>query len=261
MKPIPEKLKNFLVWQRVPAKAIEFRNINQEISILIGYSLFYIALGYLFSLTIIYHPLPILGTSQFGTDVWYSIVYKFIFLLCVPATIYFFTWEYSCKDLFLGFRPTVKNSISTLSFLVLGLLLNSGYIKAIVENFTNFQDAYWRFILGILLPLISAALPEELFFRGYLQTRLEKKYNRILAITSSSILFAAWHLPSRYLLSTGIEGSAGNFTQILVHTGIPVFLVSLFLGIHWSRCRNIVFIVITHWAIDILPTVNSFFSI
>ena len=77
----------------------------------------------------------------------------------------------------------------------------------------------------------------------------------------TSILFTAWHLPSRYLLSQGVEGQAGHFDQVLLHTGVPVFIISLIFGFHWSRYRNIVLLVLTHWAVDILPSVSSYLKV
>jgi membrane protease YdiL (CAAX protease family) len=115
--------------------------------------------------------------------------------------------------------------------------------------------------VGVILPLLTAGIPEEFFFRGYLQTRLEKRWNRVSAILLTSLLFMAWHLPSRYLLSHGVEGQAGHFDQVLLHTGLPVFIISLIFGFHWSRYRNIVLLVLTHWAVDILPSVSSYLKI
>jgi membrane protease YdiL (CAAX protease family) len=118
-----------------------------------------------------------------------------------------------------------------------------------------------RWMIGILLPLLIAGLPEELFFRGMLQTRLEKRWNTTVAILVSGILFTAWHLPSRFFLASGVEGQAGDLASVILGTGVPVLLVSLFFGWHWARYRNIPLLICTHWAIDILPSLSSFFGI
>jgi membrane protease YdiL (CAAX protease family) len=139
--------------------------------------------------------------------------------------------------------------------------LNATHLKELTLAIPNFEDAWLRLIFGILMPLFTAAIPEEFFFRGYLQTRLEKKWNRLSAIMLSTLLFTAWHLPSRYLLSNGVEGQAGDWIQVLLHTGIPVFIIGAIFALHWSRYRNIILLIITHWAIDILPSLSSYFKI
>ncbi|MFN3761521.1 MAG: type II CAAX prenyl endopeptidase Rce1 family protein [Algoriphagus aquaeductus] len=94
-----------------------------------------------------------------------------------------------------------------------------------------------------------------------LQTRLEKLWNTPIAILVSGLLFTAWHLPSRFLLANGVEGQAGDWVSILLGTGLPVFLVSCFFGWHWARYRNLPLLIGVHWAIDILPSLSSFFGV
>lgn len=257
-------LRSFLdwfKWQRVSADNIEFKNRDQEIILLIGYSVFYIIIGYLLGLVIFYFPLPILGAAQFNQDFWYSIIFKIVLLLLVPSFIYFKLWRYGLNNLLFGIKFSIKNSLATLLLATIGFFLNASHLKWIQGVIHNYPDSSLRLGVGILMPLLTAALPEELFFRGYLQTRLEQKWNRLAAILVSTFLFTAWHLPSRYLLSTGIEGQVGNWSQVILHTGVPVFILGTLFALHWSRYRNILLLIITHWAIDILPSVSSYFKI
>jgi membrane protease YdiL (CAAX protease family) len=255
------RFKNKIEWQRVPVEAIHFKALENEIRFLIGYAIFYIISGYLLGLVILHFPIPLLGATQFVQDFWYSIVFKIFLLLVVPSIIYFVAWNYKVRDLLLGIRLSAGNVLAAILMTTIGFFLNASHLKLIQARINNFTDAPLRLAMGGVMPLFIAALPEELYFRGYLQTRLEKKFGRIAAILASCILFAAWHLPSRYLLSTGVEGQAGNWGQIILHTGLPVFIVSIILALHWSRYRNIVLLIITHWAIDILPSVSSYFKI
>lgn len=254
-------LTSFLNWQRIPIESIRFKALDTEIRWLIGYSIFYIFTGYLLGLVIRHYPYPILGATQFVQDVWYSIVYKFILLLLIPFFVYFVNWGYRSKDLLLRIQPTLRNVGAGLFFILSGFFLNAGQIRPIQQNFHLFEDSVLRLVVGVMMPLFIAALPEELFFRGYLQTRLEKKWNRFSAILISTLLFTAWHLPTRYLLSNGVEGQAGDLEGILLNTGLPVFIIGFFLAMHWSRNRNIIFLILVHWAIDILPSVSSYFKI
>lgn len=254
-------LISFLNWQRIPIESIRFKALDTEIRWLIGYSIFYIFTGYLLGLVIRHYPYPILGATQFVQDVWYSIVYKFILLLLIPFFVYFVNWGYRSKDLLLRIQPTLRNVGAGLFFILSGFFLNAGQIRPIQQNFYLFEDSVLRLVVGVMMPLFIAALPEELFFRGYLQTRLEKKWNRFSAILISTLLFTAWHLPTRYLLSNGVEGQAGDLEGILLNTGLPVFIIGFFFAMHWCRNRNIIFLILVHWAIDILPSVSSYFKI
>jgi uncharacterized protein len=254
-------LSNKIQWQRVPAQQIEFKALHSETTFLIGYAIFYIIVGYLLGVIIVHYPFPILGAAQFNQDVWYSIVFKIFLLLIVPGFVFFFKWNYTLRDLLLGLTPSFKNIFGALFMTTIGFFLNASHLEDIGNNMDRFADAPIRLGLGIIMPLVTAAIPEEFFFRGYLQTRLEKKWNRLSAMIFSTALFTAWHLPSRYLLSKGVEGQAGDWVQVIIHTGIPVFIIGFIFALHWSRYRNIVLLVLTHWAIDILPAISSYFKI
>ncbi|MDZ7646205.1 MAG: CPBP family intramembrane glutamic endopeptidase [Cytophagales bacterium] len=63
--------------------------------------------------------------------------------------------------------------MATTLMVVLGFFLNASHLKPL-SVIDTFSDAPLRLTLGIVMPFLTAALPEEFFFRGYLQTRLEK---------------------------------------------------------------------------------------
>ena len=257
---MPRK-ESFWTWQRVPAFHIQFKKLDEEISFLLGYAIMYVILGYGIGMMILYYPRPLMGATQFNQDAWYSILFKIFFLLTLPALVYFGVWKYSMKDLLLGIRPTARAILAAMLLMALGFFLNASHLAKISAHYHEHPDWALRVAVGVIMPLLTAAVPEEFFFRGYLQTRLEKKWNRLFAILLTSVLFTAWHLPSRYLLSQGVEGQAGQFDQVLLHTGLPVFIISLIFGLHWSRYRNIILLVLTHWAVDILPSVSSYLKI
>jgi uncharacterized protein len=255
------KFIQILIWQRVPAGSISFKSIDKETRFFLFYAVFYIIAGYFIGMIIQRFPLPILGATQFTQDAWYVIIFKMGLLLILPGLVYSLVWKYGLKDLQLGLKTTPGNVLGTLLFVSVGFFLNAGHINSLRENIPLFADAPLRILMGILMPLVSAAIPEEFYFRGYLQTRLEKKWNRLAAIFVTNMLFAAWHLPSRYLLSEGVEGRAGDWGQVLLHTGLPVFIIGVIFSFHWSRSRNMILLVLAHWAIDILPSLSSYFKI
>lgn len=256
-----KKVLAFFAWQRVPAKEIRFKKLKQETQFLLSYSIFYILLAFLIAWAILWYPMPILMSVDFIQDFWYAIVFKLVFLLILPAWVYFHIWKYSFQDLLLGINWTGARVIKGILLIAFGFFLNAGHIAPISEKMGEFSDAPIRLLLGIILPFFIAGLPEELFFRGYLQTRLEKITNPMFAILVSGVLFTAWHLPTRFFLAHGVEGQAGDFSSILVGTGGPVMIISIFFGWHWARFRNLPLLILVHWAIDILPSLSSFFQI
>ncbi len=73
------------------------------------------------------------------------------------------------------------------------------------------------------------AVVEEIFYRFWLQTRLEVRYGRWPAIAMTSVLFAAWH--------SAIHGGAGLLVDLAAAV-IDIGATGLFLGYLWSRYRN-----------------------
>lgn len=256
-----KKLLASLKWQRISAKEIDFQNLDQESRFLILYSIFYVLLAIGIGQLILDFPLPILNAKDFIQDFWYAVVFKFTFLLLLPSLIFFTRWKYGFQDLLFGLKPNTGMMVKGAFLVLMGFLMNTRHISRIAEAMPNFEDSELRLLLGTILPLLIAGLPEELFFRGMLQTRLEKLWNTPLAILVSGLLFTAWHLPSRFFLANGVEGQAGDLISVLIGTGIPVFLVSCFFGWHWARYRNLPLLILVHWAIDILPSLSSFFGL
>lgn len=254
-------LLTFFTRQRVPAQDIPYKNLEKESWILMWYSIFYFILAMGIGRLILLFPLPIMGAKDFIQDLWYAVVFKFTFLLIIPSVLLFQIWKYKIQDLLLGLSPNTGMLIKGAILVAFGFFLNTRHIPRIADAFSNFDDAEIRFVVGILLPLLIAGLPEELFFRGMLQTRLEKLWNAPMAILVSSLLFTAWHLPSRFLLANGVEGQAGDLVSVLIGTGLPVFLISCFFGWHWARYRNLPLLILVHWSIDTLPSLSSFFGV
>ncbi len=252
---------NWITWQRVPSNQLTFKDLDQECKALLGYSTFYILLAMGIGKLIQVAPLPILGAADFIQDLWYALVFKLIFLLVIPSLLYFKVWNYSKKDLALGLRATPSIWIKGMLLVLAGFGLNIGHIPEILAKAPLVDLGGLKWGIGLVLPLLIAGLPEELFFRGMLQTRLEKRWNTPVAILVSGVLFTAWHLPSRFFLASGVEGQAGDLSSVVLGTGVPVLLVSLFFGWHWARYRNLPVLICTHWAIDIFPSLSSFFGI
>jgi membrane protease YdiL (CAAX protease family) len=85
--------------------------------------------------------------------------------------------------------------------------------------------------------LLTASVLEEVFYRAWLQTRLEVLYGRWPAIMVSSLLFALMH-SSRIDAADPLLGLA----TIIAFQGV----FGLMLGYLWARYRNFWVIVFIH---------------
>ncbi len=235
------------------------KSIN-ELGIFTIYSLLYIFIVAIFSVAIMHFPMPILGARNFTEDVWYVVFIKIIFLLFIPLFIYS-KLGHKISYIF-KMKLNWKTCTAMASCYFFGILLNSSYLAEINRVIANGGIIIWiKFTVGLLLPLVQAAVPEEIFYRYILQTRLEKVFGSIFGIFLSSLLFASFHFPSRYLLASGVEGSAGDIYSILTGTILPVFVIGIILGCLWRRFRSIWILIALHYGIDTLPSIASLLQI
>lgn len=201
-------------------------------------------------------PLPLFDEA-FTHDAWYAVGFKLIWMLLVP--IAWLGWRgYRPRDLLAGWSPSIRSALALGTALSVGLLINAGHLGPIRGLLADASPgaAGLGLAVGLVLPLLTAALPEELVFRALLQTRLEAVVGRIVAVVVTAALFTAWHLPSRYLLSDGVEGQAGDLSSVLIGTGAPVLIVGLVLGLLWDRHRSLPVLIVLHWGVDLPPAVR-----
>jgi uncharacterized protein len=249
-------------WQRVQAGEIAIRNLPAETALALGYALAFIALSAAIPWLIANYPLRLWGASDYLQDFWYAIVFKITFLLAVPLVV-FLRRGYGLRDALLGWRPLPASVLAVLAAFAGSALLNADRAEGIGRALDALPAAEGlaRVAVGSLLALLMAGLPEELFYRCILQTRVEKTAGRVTGIAVTALLFTAWHIPPRYALASGVEGNAGDLLSVLIGTGVPVLAVAIVLGLAWSRWRNLPALVAAHWGIDLLPIVGSLLQV
>ncbi|MDQ0417336.1 membrane protease YdiL (CAAX protease family) [Croceifilum oryzae] len=98
--------------------------------------------------------------------------------------------------------------------------------------------------LLVLSSFFVNSLLEELFYRVWLQTRLERLLGTWSAILVTSILWSIWHVA---IQGTG-EWST-DFATVISNQGIT----GVFLGYLWSRYRNIWILILIHGIINAPP--------
>ena len=259
------RLKKFFGWltrQRLPVAEIQIRRPKFEAAALTVFAFLYILLSYCTGLLILRWPAPVLGAASFTHSAWYIFLFKIFALLTVPLVM-FRWWGYGVRVLLLDWKPTPQRVTWAVVAFLLGFSLNLGHLERIGEASARYSTGEFtlRIALAVLLPLFMAGLPEEIVYRGLLQTRLEAVCGRIVALIVTAVLFTAWHLPTRYLLAHGVEGEAGNFGSVVLGTGLPVFVVGLIFGLIWDRNRRLVPLIAAHWGVDLLPTVSSMLGV
>jgi uncharacterized protein len=251
------------MWQRIPISAIRIDRPASESLVFLVYGLGYVAFAIAIASLIRFHPLPILGASQFVDDASYVFLFKICGMLVVPLVIAR-RLGYRLRDLVVAWPTFGPVSVvqAALAFSC-GALLNVGRLAAI-RSVVGEHSVTWaapRIIVGAVLPLVIAAIPEELAYRAILQTRLEAWIGRAPAIVIATVLFVAWHIPSRFLLADGVEGRAGNLGSVMLGTGVPVAIVGFVFAVLWDRYRRLDILIAAHWGIDVLPSVSSLVGI
>lgn len=255
----------FVKWlkrERISIDEIEIRNPEKEFKSFMAYSVFFIFIVLIFSVIIKVCPIPILGAVDKLDDMWYVCFVKIVFLLIVPLCIYKKS-GYEIRSLFnFEFNRKLKNIFAVLISFTVGFFINSSIMRVIQTRslYPDLHTLLWIFAAA-LIPLIAAAIPEEVFYRAILQTRIEKRSGWLAGILISAVLFALFHFPSRMLLASGVEGTAGNILSVSLGTLAPVFLMGIIFGLLWKRYRNIYLLVALHYGIDLLPPIASFMGI
>jgi membrane protease YdiL (CAAX protease family) len=92
-------------------------------------------------------------------------------------------------------------------------------------------------VLGYLFTFLFIAVPEELFFRGWLQNLLERRLGRTPALLVTAVLFGLSHFNKR----------AAHFNWRYV---VLAVLAGIFYGRAWRRDRRVGASAITHACVD-----------
>jgi membrane protease YdiL (CAAX protease family) len=251
------KFVKWLTKERVEIDEIEIFDPSMELKVLLTYSLIFIGLVGTFALVQKAYPLPILNAASFTDDVWYLLFSKFIFLLIVPILLWRYL-GYSIKSLFEFKSSKLTNLKYLLISLAAGIFLNQSHLPKIFSELQHLDESLVLSVfLALIIPFFTAALPEELFYRVMLQTRIEKKFGWLVSILVSSLLFSLFHFPSRFVLASGVDGTAGDFTSVLIGTLLPSFVLGIVFGFLWNRYRNIYLLLALHYGIDLLPSISS----
>ncbi len=141
------------------------------------------------------------------------------------------------------------NKSGFLKGVVISLLVLAGYIVVmfsygfITGKVPGFREAGYSFFF---IQLFLVAIPEEVFFRGYLQRELGNNYRAVIVV---SILFAIAHL----LIVCATSGSAG----VCIQNGLT-FFPSLVMGYLYLKTGTIWSSIFFHFTANILHILIKF---
>lgn len=107
-------------------------------------------------------------------------------------------------------------------------------------------------IVAAVVTAVTAGVGEELFYRRWLQTRLEAGLGPAAGILATSILFALMH--------TGTHGIADLPMDLAVLVAVQGTM-GLFLGLLWWRYRNIAANIVLHLIVNGWPVVAYLLSL
>jgi uncharacterized protein len=106
-------------------------------------------------------------------------------------------------------------------------------------HFHAYVPAVSHVLLGWIFTFFFIAVPEELFFRGWLQNLLERRLGRRLALLTTAVLFGLSHFNKR----------AVHFNWRYV---VLAMLAGIFYGRAWRQERRVGASAITHASVDTL---------
>lgn len=115
----------------------------------------------------------------------------------------------------------------------------------------------WAAPLEFAWLVVDTAIPEELFFRVFLQTRLAAwSRSELVAVVVAAALFGLAHAPGLYLRGGAVAEELGRAPTVgwaISYSLTAIAPMGLVFGALWSRTRSFGFIVLAHAWFDLPP--------
>jgi len=140
----------------------------------------------------------------------------------------------------------------SLSILQLAMSRNSGKFLEIVYS----GKIIYYFPLAFLLLLFTTGITEEVFFRGILQSRLEKlSRSKWISLLITTLLFGIYHIPYAYLNPNW--PSFGDFPYAVRIAMVDGCLGGIIIGLVYIKSRsNLLTAILVHALIDVFPAMT-----
>ena len=109
--------------------------------------------------------------------------------------------------------------------------------------------------------ILDTGLIEEFFFRGLLQSRLSMLFkSSVGGIVCTAIIFGLVHAPGLYLRGAESEGIQEQmpFLFWVAYTIVYMSIAGIFLGIVYSKTKNLWLVMAIHAMFDLIPNFSEF---
>jgi uncharacterized protein len=192
---------------------------------------------------------------------------KLLVFVLVPF-LAFRMFRFGLKDF--GFTPCSKllfNKPVMIAFIVLSalVLLFQYYVGHGAQPLRKGMFTAGQLLIGLPLCFawlfIEAGLVEEFFYRAILQTRISVLVkSKTAGILISGLVFGLSHAPGLYLRGAGSEGIEEQLPFIFwaAFTIVMMSMAGIFLGIIFSKTKNIWLVMALHAMVDLLPNFGDF---
>ncbi|SDL01855.1 CPBP family intramembrane glutamic endopeptidase [Lacicoccus qingdaonensis] len=181
----------------------------------------------LVTLAVILIAVMVLTPEAYVFSLFY--IYKLILLFIIPLII-------MRKDTVKAVL-SVKKACQWKAPLVVVAVWLMLFIFSPMSEGSTYEIDFLTLLIGAIVSLFLNAVVEELFYRKWLQTRLETAFGIWPAICVSAVLWALWHV--------GIQGSGDVFDKT-AHSLVQHGMIGLFLGYFWAKYRNIWLLIFMH---------------
>ena len=142
-----------------------------------------------------------------------------------------------------GYLPIVLGTLAISELSNIGIVLlgldDVGVLKEFGEVFANLSGG--DLVLGVIAVGFGAGICEEMFFRGYVQTRLSQRWGRAVSIAIASCLFGLMHM----------DPVQGPFA----------LLIGLFFGLATERTGSILPAIVAHTVNNALSVIGGAYGI
>ena len=181
----------------------------------------------------------------------------FVFL---PLAVFHQLWGYSVRE-FLVIGPELRRQWKPALWMSLVLIAFQLAFGRGLSEIRHSGVPMWGLLVAIpacyLWLLIEAGLVEEFFFRALLQSRLSAWLrSEAGGIVLASLLFGLAHAPGLYYRTGKTLEAIGPHPSWFMAVGYSVVMISvpgLFMGVLWSRTRNLLLLMTVHAAGDLVP--------
>jgi len=192
---------------------------------------------------------------------------KLLVFVIIPFSIYRLC-GFGARDFGLSVRrPGKKLSRTIIIFICLSILVVAFqlFLGHGGGQFRNGQFSATQLLFGLplcfLWYFLEVGLVEEFFFRALLQSRLSVWLKSGTGgILFSGLIFGLAHAPGLYLRGASSEGISEQLPFIFwaAYTISVMSLAGIFMGIVWSKTKNIYLVMAIHAIVDLLPNFGDF---